>query len=83
MSEKKPKKWIKAATENAHGQFKAKAEKAGESTQAYAREEEHAPGKLGKQARLAESLMSMHKAHNKSSVSSKKIRHSMYGKEEE
>lgn len=76
-------KWIKQATENARGQFAEKAEKAGVSTGAYAREHEHDSGKTGKQARLAETLMSMHKAHNKSSVSSKNIRHSMYGKEKE
>ena len=36
------------------GVFTAKAEHAGMSTQAYAHKEEHAPGKLGKQARMAE-----------------------------
>lgn len=82
MSEKKAKKWIKAATENAHGQFKAKAEKSGKSTGAYAREHEDDSGKTGKQARLAETLMSMHKAHSKHSVSNKKIRHSMYGEKD-
>ena len=35
------------------GAFRAKAQAAGESTQAYAEKEKHAPGKLGKQARLA------------------------------
>lgn len=51
------KKWIANATSNAHGQFAAKAKKAGMSTAAYAKKEAHAPGKLGKQARLAETLM--------------------------
>ena len=54
------KKWIKAATANAHGQFAAKAKKAGESTAAFASEKSDAPGKLGKQARLASTLMGMH-----------------------
>jgi hypothetical protein len=51
------KKWIAAATENAHGQFREKAQAAGESTHAYAEEKKAAPGKLGKQARLALALM--------------------------
>lgn len=50
-------KWIKKATANAHGQFAAKAEKAGKSTAAFAAEKSDAPGKLGKQARLAQTLM--------------------------
>ena len=54
------KKWIKGATANAHGQFAAKAKKAGESTAAFAAEKADAPGKLGKQARLAQTLMGMH-----------------------
>lgn len=77
------KKWIKAATENAHGQFKAKAEKAGKSTAAYAREHEGDDDKTGKQARLAETLMSMHKAHKTKSASNKTIRHSFYGGKED
>jgi hypothetical protein len=52
-------KWIASATANAHGQFKAKAQAAGMSTAAFAHKEEHAPGKLGKQARLAETLMGL------------------------
>lgn len=47
------KKWMAAAFKGSHGQFKAKAEKAGMSTREYAMKKEHAPGKLGKQARLA------------------------------
>jgi len=76
------KKWIKGATENSHGQFRAKAEAAGKSTAAYAREHEDDSGKLGKQARLAETLMAMTKAHNKSSVPNKTIRNTMYGKKD-
>lgn len=49
--------WIKSATSNAHGQFKAKAEAAGKSTAEFAREHAHSPGRLGKQARLALTLM--------------------------
>lgn len=47
------KHWMKKAFANAHGQFKAKAKAAGESTAAYAEKEKGAPGRLGKQARLA------------------------------
>ena len=47
------KHWMAKAFANAHGQFKAKAKKAGESTKEYAHEKAHAPGKTGKQARLA------------------------------
>ena len=45
--------WEQGATAHAHGQFRAKAQRAGMSTLAYARKEQGAPGKLGKQARLA------------------------------
>lgn len=48
------KKFMAKAFANSHGQFKAKAEKAGESTKEFAAEKADAPGKLGKQARLAE-----------------------------
>lgn len=54
------KKWIQSATANAHGQFKAKAKKAGESTREYANEHKGDKGKTGKQARLALTLMGMH-----------------------
>lgn len=65
------KKWIKSATSNAHGQFKAKAEAAGETTKEFAKEKESAPGLLGKQARLAEALMGMH--HRKGSEKRKAL----------
>lgn len=55
------KKWIKAATANSHGQFRAKAEKAGKSTQEFASEHAGDSGRLGKQARLAKALMGLHK----------------------
>lgn len=51
------KKWIKKATSGAHGQFRAKAEAAGESTREFAAQKSSAPGLLGKQARLAKTLM--------------------------
>jgi hypothetical protein len=59
MAERK-KKWIKGAVSNAHGQFKAKAEAAGKTTREFAEEKKDAPGKLGKEARLATTLMGMH-----------------------
>lgn len=55
------KKWISKATKNARGQFAAKAKRAGMSTAAYARKKKDAPGKLGKQARLALTLGKMRK----------------------
>lgn len=55
------KKWIQAATANSHGQFKAKARKAGMSTADYATKMQHAPGKTGQQARLASTLMGLRK----------------------
>lgn len=64
------KRWIQKATANAHGQFRKKAEKAGESTREYAEQEKDAPGKTGKQARLALTLMGMGKSR----------RDRMYGK---
>jgi len=57
---KAKKKWIAGATENSHGQFAAKAKAAGESTRQYAAEHQHSKGRLGKQARLAMTLMKMH-----------------------
>ena len=50
----KSKYWMKKAFDNSHGQFKAKAKAAGESTAEFAKKKENSPGKLGKQARLAE-----------------------------
>jgi hypothetical protein len=51
----KKKRWIQEAVSEP-GAFTAKAEKAGMSVQAYARKQKKAPGKLGKQARLALTL---------------------------
>ncbi len=72
MSDKK--KWIKGATENSHGQFRAKAEAAGESTKEFAKEHAGDSGKTGAQARLAENLM------NASGEIKKSTRQKMYGK---
>lgn len=81
MAEKK-KKWVKNVTEHMDkGVFRKKAERAGKTTEAYAEEHEHSKGKIGKQARLAESLMAMSKAHKKHSSSSKEIMDSFYGKD--
>ncbi len=46
--------------ESSHGQFRAKAEAAGKTTEEFAREHEHDKDKTGKQARLALVLMAMH-----------------------
>jgi hypothetical protein len=53
-------KGLNKAVSNSHGQFRAKAKAAGMSTRAYADKEAGAPGKLGKQARLAKTLMGFH-----------------------
>lgn len=70
--EKKKKKWMKKAFENAHGQFREKAERAGETTSEFAKAHDHDKSKTGKQARLAEVGMSAHHVM-------KKMRHKMYG----
>lgn len=57
-----PKKWISKAIKPSHrGEFRAKAQAAGESTSAFAKEHEGDSGKTGAQARLAETLMGMGK----------------------
>ena len=66
-------KWIKSATSNAHGQFAAKAAKAGESTREFATEHEHDSGKTGAQSRLALTLMGMHRKKSKGAA--------LYGKD--
>ena len=57
MAEKPKKKWIQKATAGAHGQFRRKAEAAGESTKEFAEGHKGDSGKTGKQARLALALM--------------------------
>lgn len=56
------KKWVqKAVPDDRKGIFKAKAEVAGKTTREYAAEKASAPGELGREARLAETLMGMNK----------------------
>ena len=57
-------KWMAKAFANAHGQFKAKAARAGESTREFAEEHKGDSGKTGAQARLA--LAGMNAKHGKS-----------------
>jgi hypothetical protein len=66
------KHWIKGAIKHP-GAFKAKAEAAGETTKEFASEKADAPGALGKQARLAETLMGM--KHGRSEDERKKSRY--------
>ncbi len=54
------KKWIAGAIKRP-GAFKAKAEHAGKTTREFASEHDSDSGRLGKQARLAETLMGMNK----------------------
>jgi hypothetical protein len=54
------KNWIKKAIKKP-GSVSAAAKKAGESTAEYAEEKGDAPGRLGKRARLAETLMKLRK----------------------
>lgn len=71
MAEKKKRNWIKSAVKPARkGLFAAKAKDAGETTKQFAAEKSDAPGKLGKEARLASTLMGMSKGGGK-----KKLRH--------
>jgi hypothetical protein len=69
MDEKKPgkKKWIKAAIPKAHeGKFAEKAKQVGETTREFAEEKAGAPGRLGKEARLAETLEGLGKKSRRS-----------------
>jgi len=43
------------------GSFKKEAERAGKSTREFAEEKKHAGGKVGRRARLALTLMALHK----------------------
>jgi len=59
---KKKKKWIQKIIPESHeGKFSSKAKAAGETTKEFAKEKEHSAGTLGKEARLAETLMGMKK----------------------
>lgn len=63
---KKPKKFIqRAVPPSRRGVFRDKAERAGKTTREYASEHAGDKGTLGKEARLAETLMSMHKGRAK------------------
>lgn len=57
------KNWVKSATANSHGQFRRKAEAAGKTTRAFAKEHDSDKGKTGAQARLAENLMGLSHKH--------------------
>lgn len=72
MAEAK-RKWIKSAIKHP-GAFSEAAKHAGKSTKEFAKEHEHDSGKLGKRARLAETLMKM-----KHGPSSSSMRKKMYG----
>lgn len=54
MAKKKDPRWMEKVFSKHPGAFRRKASKAGKSTKAFAKAEEHAPGKTGQQARLAE-----------------------------
>ena len=71
MAEKKARKhrWIKGALKHAHGQFREKAEAAGETTREFAKEHAGDGDKTGAQARLAETLMGMNKGRRARSAS--------------
>lgn len=74
------KKWMQKAFANAHGQFKAKAAHAGESTKEFAKgalaEGSHASTKTKRQAALAERGMEAHHPKKKSRLY-EKSRHKM------
>lgn len=55
------KNWIAKAVGNNKGVFSAKAKAAGMSTKAFANKKAGASGKIGKEARLAKTLMGMKK----------------------
>jgi hypothetical protein len=58
--------WIKGAVEGGKGNFRKKAQAAGKTTKEFAAEKANAPGKLGKEARLASTLMGMNKSRSPS-----------------
>lgn len=78
MAAKKKSKWIKGATANAHGQFAAKAAKAGESTLEFAHKHDEDAGRLGKQAVLAENLIAAGRKRSSSRSREDRIK-SRYG----
>lgn len=64
MAEKKKRKWVQKADLD-KGAFTSKAKRAGKTVATYAHEKANAPGKLGKQARLAETFEGMAKKRKK------------------
>ena len=64
MAAKKKKKWIQGAIKH-RGALQAKAKAAGEGTMEYAEEKKSAPGRTGKQARLALTLRKIAKKKKK------------------
>lgn len=65
----KRKRWIQKAIPKSHeGKFSEKAKEAGMSTRTYADKEASAPGTLGREARLAKTLMGMHRSKSKSPI---------------
>lgn len=64
-AKKKPKKFIQEAIKRP-GAFTAKAERAGKTVAEFAEEKESAPGRLGKQARLAQTLRKIARKRKKS-----------------
>ena len=73
---KRKKHWMQEAFSKHPGKFSRKAHKAGKSTMEYAKEEAHAPGALGKEARLAEigKRFGGHKKHHRGSRRSSRRR---------
>ena len=67
MAEDGGEKWIQKAVKHP-GAFTAKAKAAGKSVAAFAKEKAHAPGTLGKQARLAQTLRKMHEEMNEADL---------------
>lgn len=63
MAERK--RWIQKAVPDSHkGKFREKAERAGKTTREFAKEHAGDSGTIGKEARLAETLMGMKKRSN-------------------
>lgn len=79
----KKKKWMQDAFANAHGQFRAKAERAGKSTEEYAREVlapgSHASTHTKRQAALAERGMEAHHRRKRKGLYSEESRRKMNG----
>ena len=66
----KSKNWVKKAVPDSHkGRFREKAEAAGKTTKEFAKEHEGDKGTIGKQARLAETLMGL--SHRRRSLYNK------------